>query len=282
MNDDIVIYDGVLTDKRSICLLDGSRGLYYGDGCFETFRSYKGKFLHIEQHIHRLCEAALYLELQYSLPDIGNLKESIKSLLKEKNLLSFDSVIRIQLWRKGNRGFSPDESKSAFMIEAHKLVESEEPYTLATVDTKVIPEVSLSRRFKLSNSLNYIKASQQAKVKGANAALMLTINNKISETELANIFWVKDNVIYTPSVACDILPGITRDVCIKTLVNQHELQEGVFDLHHIMEADAVWLTNSLKEIVAVKELDGHIFDSEHLFLKELKSKFQEYKHEHLL
>lgn len=282
MTDDIIIHNGVVAHKSDLSLPEFDRGLYYGDGCFETFRSYKGKHLCVNRHINRLAEAIEYLGIDFVLPNASTIQQILHKLLHLKHLNNVDAFVRIQVYRSGGRGFTPDSVKAGYIIEAGSLKESKASYSLLTSTIRSIPEAALSRKYKLSNNLNYIKAASEASNHGKDGALMLTIDGKVSETELANIFWYKEGIIYTPSEHCDILPGITRGICIDLAKESVEVREGEFEPEELANAEAVWLTNSLKEIIPVSSIDEQNFDTLHAVLLELQKQFEAYRDQHLI
>ena len=132
---------------------------------------------------------------------------------------------------------------------------------------------------KLSNSINYIKAAQEAKKKGGDDALMLTIDKNISETTISNIFWIKGNQVFTPSLNCDLLPGVTRSILIELISQDSELElvEGEFKLEEVYSAEAVFCTNSVMEMKSVSSVDDHSFEIGHLNFEKLKDDFKIYK-----
>ena len=71
---------------------------------------------------------------------------------------------------------------------------------------------------------------------------------QITEGTISNLFFIKNEVIYTPSLDLNILSGITRKIIIKLAkINGIEVQEGHFYKKDIEEAEAIFFTNSLKQ-----------------------------------
>ncbi len=261
-----------------------SRGLMYGDGCFETFRSYQGRFLKLEEHLKRLNEGLDFLSLR--LPEglkPKKIRPQLKKLLSANNLMNDDAVVRLQVWRKGGRGYRPVTYEANYSIIATPLAKQNTACRLAAINTKRIPSKALPSRYKLSNGLNYIIAAKQAIKKNADDALMETIDGTVSETTIANIFWLKNETVYTPSVDCDILPGITRSIVLKLLKesSQIKVKEGAYPLSAVKNADAVWLCNSLKEVQSVSSIDGVKFNTEAPLIHTLKEIFQSFRNEQL-
>lgn len=277
-----VIYNGKLLPKDEVLVSPNNRGMMYGDGCFDTLRSYKGKFLCLEDHFERTKAAAEYIGIEVVF-DFEGFKSKILELLKANNLLDQDAVVRVQCWREGERGYFTDSSQGNWLTTCNPFFISEASLKLASVSTTVIPHKALERRFKLSNGLNYIVAARQAKEKGADDAIMLTIDGNISETTIANIFWIKDHSIYTPSIECDLFPGITRNILIEGLKEVYgiELIEGEFTFDAINEAEAAFTTNSLKEITPVHSIDGVKFDTNHDLIDRAQAYFDNFRQRNL-
>ncbi len=270
--------NGTLIPQEEASLPATSRAVSYGDGCFETLVSYKSKFLHFEDHFSRLQSGLNYLEMNLDLTK-DQMKSEVQKLLENNELENEDSVVRIQCYREGSSGYFDISDRSGFIISNRSIPERPESIKLKTVSIPSIPSIALERKVKLSNSINYIKAAQEAKKKGGDDALMLTIDSKISETTISNIFWIKGNQVFTPSVNCDLLPGVTRSILIKLIDQDTELRliEGAFGPEDIYSAEAVFCTNSVMEMKSVSSVDDHLYKTEHSVFEKLKDDFKVYK-----
>lgn len=280
-----IIFDGKIVAADIPVVPALSRGLMYGDGVFETLRIYNSQTLFLSEHLERLLRGldVLGIPTPGGL-EINNLRGLIFKLLEQQQLIQEDAIVRLQVWRDGGRGYLPNEdSQSHFSITASACPDSFKHPTLMTVDLQRIPSQSMPADVKFTNGINYILASREAAEKGGDDALMTTINGSVSETTIANIFWIKDQAVFTPSLDCDILPGITRDILIQ-LINDHkdwELWEGQFSLEDLFHADTVWICNSVRELLPVKKVDSYSFNVEHELLKNLKARFHQFKEANL-
>lgn len=277
-----LILNGDIMKESEAMISPHNRGMMYGDGCFETLRTYSGNFLGWDTHFERLKAGLEYLEIK---PDLSSneFKQHIMKLIDVNGLSGEDVMIRIQCWRKGERGYKTDSSQMEWMIQTSGITPDITPMKLTLAETCCIPSEALDRKYKLSNGLNYIKAAQEANAALCDDALMLTVHNKISETTSANIFWVKEDEVYTPDVDCDILPGVTRGI-VKEVIRSLgiELREGKFNFSEIREAEAVFVTNSLVEIKEILSLDDIIFEIEHPLVMKIKVGFERYKVQELM
>lgn len=272
-----LIFDGDLTPANQAVVPAVSRGLMYGDGLFETLRTYKGKTLLLEDHLTRLYSGMQMLRMDIS-PElkIGPLKKQLWKLLEKQQLLNTDAIIRLQVWREGGRGYHPQNDNTIhYSITASACPDDFSLPILATVKSRRIPSQSMPSTAKFTNGINYILAAQQASEKGADDALMQTIDGFISETTIANIFWIKGETIFTPDKECDLIPGITRKIVLDMIQegNGWNYQEGKYSLDHVFNADSVWVCNSVREILAVKKIDSRKFNTTHPAIKKLQNRY---------
>ena len=284
-SDRFVTVDGVIMESNEPAVSVNSRGLMYGDGCFETFCVYTGRSFKLKEHIKRLRSGLDFLQIEYPQElEIEKVWPKIYELLNRNNLHQTKAIVRLQVWRQGGRGYSTESVASHYSIMCSKLNKPDtNSYRLATVDVKRIPSISLPSQYKFANGLNYITAANQAKHKEADDALMTTVDGWISETTIANIFWLKEDVVFTPSEACDILPGITRRIILGLLKNQLNIavKEGTFGMDEIKKAELVFICNSVKEIVPIAGIDETQFDTRHPLLEKMQSCFKAYRNRQL-
>ncbi|MFM7842238.1 MAG: aminotransferase class IV, partial [Nitrospira sp.] len=117
---------------------------------------------------------------------------------------------------------------------------------------------ALSPQIKSLNFLNNILAKQEATKADAFDGVMLNAEGHLTECTTSNIFFVQGKRLCTPSVACGILDGITRDV-ILTLAREQALltEEQHYLPEALRQADEVFLTNTTFELMPVREVNGH-------------------------
>lgn len=279
-----IVVDGLFKDSDEPAVPASSRGLMYGEGCFETFRTYRGQTFYLDDHIKRLQDGLTFLGLfQPDELEGKPLKRLLYRLLDKNNLLHRDAIVRLQVWGEGGRGYGRNNSgETHFSLLASECPDKFDPPKLVTVDTRRIPSESLSSDFKFTNGINYIVAAREAEQEGGDDALMQTIDGWVSETTIANIFWLKEGTVFTPSRSCDILPGITRKIVIYLSERMGmTVEEGLYPLEEIKDAEAVWVCNSVREVLSVKAINRKTYSRDHSFLKELETAYREYRNKHL-
>lgn len=278
--------NGSIVDGKDAMIQMESDGLFYGAGCFETFTSYNGTFLHLNRHIQRLNDGVSYLSgfsEDWFTEEL--IRPKINALLEANRLTKARSKIRIQVSIVDRLGYSQpgvNKPETVSLITVHPAEKKIGSFRLTTVDTTVVPASSRPVHLKLSNMLHYRQAAIEAKNAGADDALMLTCKGAVAETSIANIFWEKEGVFYTPSVSCDILPGVTRSIVVEIIRREMgSIREGVFPPEDLMSASSVWISNSLKELCPVSGIDDAEYIIKSPVGKKLLQLFETYKNNNL-
>jgi len=280
-NNNCIVFDGEIIADDQPVVPAVSRGLMYGDGIFETFRTYSGQTFLLDEHLRRLSEGLELLGIRNEdISSFSSIRSIVAKLLNKNGLSTSDAILRLQVWRDGARGYKPDEdAETHFSMTASTCPDQFAHPSLATVSRRRIPTESLPSTAKFTNGINYILAAREASHKGADDALMQTIDGWVSETTIANVFWAHGSTIFTPSVNCDLIPGITRNVLVK-LIKEHgsyDLEIGQFELDHLLGADVVWICNSVREVLPVQQVDSHSFVKKSELLTALQQVFSSYR-----
>jgi branched-chain amino acid aminotransferase len=225
------------------------RGFLFGDGIFETLRIYHGRPLFLDRHIERLRQSCELLELCLPTPEPH--WESLLQELADRNHLPH-TLIRITISR-GVGGLGPDPSGCSaptivlFSRPLPQLPKDQRKHgvSVTIVNTRRQPSCALPTQVKSLNYLNNILAKQEARRAKTFDGLMLNTDGYITECTTSNIFFVKDQRLYTPSLQCGILPGITREIVMELAKEERiEVQEGMYRPEDLWDADEVFLTNT--------------------------------------
>ena len=282
-----VAINGNIKSENEASIPAVSDGLFYGAGCFDTLKSYRNRFLHLNRHIERLNRGIAYLTGRDSdFFDERLLRSELTELLVANALDDGEARVRIQVSLAGRDGYSQHDTHPPnlnTMITARDMtVQSFDPVYLTSVATTVVPSDSRPSHLKLSNMLHYRQAAIEASGKGGDDALMCTTNGYVAETSIANIFWKKGKTVYTPSIACDILPGITRSIIIHLVETLGlTIEEGHYLPNELKEADSAWICNSIRELVWIRTIDEHDYSQDSDFKHELRKQFELYKAKHI-
>lgn len=244
------------TDNAKISIFD--RGFMYGDGIFETMRSYARVVFKIDEHLDRLFRGlkTIGIKSPYTKP---YLKEIIYEVLKMNGLKS--AYVRLSVTRgEGRFGL---EFKDIFnpnvVLVVKEFGEYHERMYQCGISAKIVPirqnERSPLSGIKSLNFLNNILARLEAKDSGYDDAILMNTEGYVAESVTANIFLVSGNRLITPSLNSGILCGITRDIVIKIAKNLRlAVREKSVTRRELFNADEVFLTNSLIEVLPVTKV----------------------------
>ena len=115
---------------------------------------------------------------------------------------------------------------------------------------------------KHNNFLPYLMGSLAAKNEKCNDAIILNTDNNISDTTIANIFIIKDQIIYTPKLSDGGVAGIMRHFILNELQkNNYKIIEKSIDETSILNADEVFLSNSIYNIRWVAGVGNKSYDN---------------------
>ncbi len=239
-------------------------GFLYGDGVYETIRSYGSRIFMRDQHLARLRRSAEAIGLSIPIPE----KEWPALLYEamERNDVGNDRVdayIRITISRgEGDIGLDPALCPRPTVV---MMTNALRPYpvqmyqdgvSLIIARTRRNLPAALSPQIKATNFLNNILAKREAIAAGAFDAVLLNWQDKLTECTVSNLFFVHNGRLRTPALDCGILDGITRDLVL--LLAREEgvaVEEGHYTALDLSEASECFLTNTSMEIMPVTSLN---------------------------
>jgi len=259
-NDDILIYvDGKIVPKSEAVVSVYDSGFMLGDGIWEGLRLYNGKWAFLNEHIERLFEASLAIDL-----DIGKSREEVIQALEDTrnaNNISSDAHARLMVTRGvKKRPFQhPSLSQSGptfVIIIEHSKPKLPRPINLATVPHMRGLPMTQDPKLNSHSKLNCIIACIAAEKAGADEALMLDINGFVNTTNACNFFIVRKGVVWT-STGDYCMNGITRqkviDICKSNSIEVHERNFSLVDTYG---ADEAFLTGTFGAQTPVGMIDG--------------------------
>ncbi|MFZ9180260.1 MAG: aminotransferase class IV [Rickettsiales bacterium] len=219
------------------------RGFLYGDGLFETIKFSDLKLHHFSTHLKRLKLGLKTLKIDF---DCFELENKCLELIK-KNLIT-NGIIRISISRGvGSSGYLPISNSPTLIIQTKALPEI--PKKIALIISEYQPA---NFKFKSSNSINYILAKIFAQENNYYDAILLKEKKYIAETSSANIFWIKNNIFYTPSEDCGMVLGVIREKILKQ--KQFKVKCGRYLINSLAKADEAFICNSVIGVQAVDKI----------------------------
>jgi branched-chain amino acid aminotransferase len=254
-----VFLNGKVVKESDACISVYDHGFLYGDGIYETMRSYEGVVFMLDRHIDRLSRSASLIKL--ALPGREFLRNAVYETIQSNGLSS--AYIRITVSRgRGPIGLDPGLCREpTIVVIAEKFREYPAAYyqkgtELILAKTRRNLVEALNPGIKSLNFLNNILAKTEAVERGAYEAVMLNKDGCVAEGTVSNVFFVSHGRLCTPSPEVGILEGITREVVISAAkADGIDVIEGVFLPEDIFLAEEVFLTNTTGEIVPVSRLE---------------------------
>jgi branched-chain amino acid aminotransferase len=229
----------------------------YGDGLFETMKVTRGRILLIDLHFDRLFRGVSLLK--FPLPGFFTNKFIEKEILDlcQKNNCKDSGRVRLSV-SAGNGGLYDDDEKFQYVIEGWPLGD-----TISNLNEKgfVIDVFPGARKacdsfsnLKSASHLPYVMAARFAKENRLNDCLLLNMYNRICDSTIANIFWVKDKKIFTPPISEGCIAGVMRKYLIERLsAKSYNLYEKICEIHDLENADEIFLTNAIQGIRWVEQ-----------------------------
>jgi branched-chain amino acid aminotransferase len=259
-NEDILIWvNGALKRKREATVSVYDSGFMLGDGVWEGIRLYDGRWAFLDDHIERLFEAALAIDLA-----IARTPAEVKQALLDTqvaNGMHTDAHARLMVTRGvKHRPFQhPALSRSGptmVIIMEHSKPKIPRPIRLATVPHIRGLPMSQDPKLNSHSKLNCILACIAAEKAGADEALMLDVHGFVNTTNACNFFIVRKGEVWT-STGDYCMPGITRAKVIALCrANGIPVFEKNFSLVETYSADEAFLTGTFGAQTPVGMIDG--------------------------
>ncbi len=239
-------------------------GFLYGDGVYETIRSYGPRIFMRDQHLARLRRSAEAIGIEIPIPPKdwpGLLHEAM-----ERNAVGneqADAYLRITVTRgEGEIGLDPSLCRHPTVVIVAKALAAYPPHLyrdgarLIIAQTRRNLPAALSPHIKSLNFLNNILAKQEAIRAGAFDSVMLNWQDHLTECTTSNLFFVRSGRLCTPAVECGILDGITRELVL-LLAREHGIptEEGRYSVSALLEAEECFLTNTSMELMPVTQVN---------------------------
>lgn len=235
-------------------------GLLLGAGLFETLRAYDRFIFRLGDHLDRLEASAEVLEIPIE-ETREELERAVGRVLRENALQ--DARLRMTI----TRGPLPGEdatgtSRPTCLVTAGRMT----PYPdelYANGMTVTVSDVRANHtdptvRHKTTGYMTNLLILRDAHSKGAHEAIRLNGPGRLAEGAISNVFLVADGSLVTPPVEEGCLPGIARKVVLELAEAEGiAAEQRPIEGPELLEADEVFLTNTIMEIMPVGRIERH-------------------------
>jgi len=249
-------YNGRICEEGQAFLPTADHSYRYGDGLFETMKLVKGDIQFMDLHFERLYSGLKILK--FNAPALftkQRIEEQVKELCKKNNC---EDLARIRLSvSRGSGGLYDCDNKFSYLIECWTLVQKgfNENGLIIDVFPDARKSIDVFSNLKSANYLPYVMAAIWAKENKLNDALILNQHERICDSTIANIFWVKDNKIFTPPLNEGCVAGVMRKKILALATHNQNflMSESILTEDILLQADEVFLTNAITDIRWVKK-----------------------------
>ncbi len=262
-----VFVNGTITRAQDAVVPVFDHGFLYGEGVYETLRTYCGVPFLFGPHMDRLRRSAGLLRLDVPYTDdqmAAHIRDTTRGYTDLFGDVA-DIYIRILLTRGvGALTYSPDACPSPTLVIIVKPFPAPPEHTfthgirVSLVSIRRNHPDALNPAIKSNNLLNNALAMQEALRHGADEALMMNQSGAIVECSQSNVFIVKDGRLNTAPLTSGLLPGITRDWVIALARDVGvETDEVDYTPADVNGADEAFITGTTREITPVVAVDTH-------------------------
>lgn len=262
---DWVNNNGVLS--QGINISQQNRAWAYGDGFFETMLFENGKCVLFKGHYGRLIDSAQFFGLEGIDKLIDTLPDEIFMVLNANDLTTRSARVKIQVYREDGGTYLPSGNKASFLITAAAWDDNSGGSHTTTLKIGIAESVTLFSkqrwtRFKSMSGMAYVLAAREQQRRGLDELVLLNENAVVTEGVSSNIWWVRNEVVNTPSLSSGCVAGVFRAHLLEKLEKEGvRVEEVLTGPDILMNADEIFYTNALRGIVGVEELKGNYFKS---------------------
>lgn len=260
-----IMVDGQISDSNLIEIDPLSQGFQYGFGVFETMRILDGEPEYFLEHMTRLENSlnTFSLTIEYSRDDIHTMIRNL-FVANDKKF----TVVKISV----NKGKSKDYLIISMRENTYETLNYEKGFKICLGESRK-NNFSKLVYHKTSNYMENLYERQNALKKGFDEVIFINTLGFLAEGSVSNIFWIRNNVLYTPEIQMGILNGIYRQNVInkakKHGILVHECQCGIEELK---TADAVFLTNSIMGIMPVSDFENTCYSRDNETMNLLRNR----------
>jgi branched-subunit amino acid aminotransferase/4-amino-4-deoxychorismate lyase len=235
-----------------------SSAMLYGRGVFTTVAIYDSNPFLWSKHWQRLTTHAARLDIDHT----GCTEKGVGDAMKK--LIAFNQVRdgRARVIMLARSGRDTWRTKASSGKKTDLLIMTGDPPKAPPngLSLAVSPfrtnTVSPLTGVKSLNYLSNVLAWEEAQSRDFDEAVVLNERGEIASATTANLFWVRDGTVHTPTLSTGAMAGVTRE-CVIDLASKHfiPLLEGVYEIGDLTDADEIFLTSASLGVAPVTTFD---------------------------
>jgi len=259
----MINFNGKITDLSD--QLINNRAFLYGDAVFETLIIFNDKILFWEDHYFRLMSSMRIIRLD--IPDKYTPEFFKENIIKIHNNISQtgSSRIRINIYRVSGGKYKPEKNTPSFIISCESINYNTYKLNEGRYEVDLYKDYYLDNQLissiKSNNKIINVVASIYASENGFDNCILLNKDKLVSEFINSNLFIIKDEKIYTPTLKSGCLNGVLRKNLFKILSSSSfELCEQDLSTFDITQSDEIFGTNIAQGIFSVTKFRKKDYD----------------------
>jgi branched-subunit amino acid aminotransferase/4-amino-4-deoxychorismate lyase len=239
-----------VVDPAQPAVFADDEGFLRGRAAFETTRVYGGVPFRLDEHLERFAKSAARL----NLPPLD--RDLFRRLTSDALAAAGEPECFVRLYMTPGR---EGEGEPVALVLVQALppdLEDMRASGIRLVSMPLSQEPSLLGGVKSTSYALNMLAVDEAKRRGADDALFVGPQGTVLEGSTTNIWWRLGDVLYTPALELGILEGVTRGALIELASGLgHAVEVGVYPLAAVTEADEVFTSSAVREVMPVVEVD---------------------------
>lgn len=248
-----MLINGAPGDKIDI----HDRGLTYGDGVFRTLRVRSGQPQHWPRHYRKLQHDCTALNLPCPAAEL------LEAELRQLAAQQAEGVAKIIITRgRGERGYAPPVAAiPTRILSISSFPDSPETYRIHGIRLRVC-DLRLSHQPRLAgvkhlNRLESVLAAAESSDPDVQEGLLLDLEGRVVEGIRSNLFMLRDGILQTPDLSSCGVAGVQRERVMEWAA-RHAVAcvQGLYTLADVLEAEEVFLVNSVIGLWPVRQLQG--------------------------
>ncbi len=267
----MVNVNGRISDGKDAVISVFDHGFLFGEGIYETLRTYRGQPFLFDRHMRRLRRSAALIDLALPLSD-AQIAARFDETMRAANMgprpgsgreAVPEAYIRLLVTRgSGDLTYDPVATpEPSFVVIVKPQIDLAPAVYETGVKVALVQVVrnhpdTVNPLIKSNNLMNSALAMQEAVRRGAFEGLMRNYRGELAELSTANIFIVKNGAALTPPLDSGLLPGITREFLFEVGADAGiPVKEQVLKDPDLFGADEAFLTSTTREIVPIVKVD---------------------------
>jgi branched-chain amino acid aminotransferase len=256
--------NGVITSGGQAVVSVFDHGFLYGDGVYETLRTYNRRPFLLDRHLARLRASAARLVLAVP-PTDRDLNARMRDTMAAVNP-DGEVTLRMVVTRGvGDLSYDPAVCPTPTIVIIAKPHQDVSDRTLREGVRLIVASVvrnhplTVDPSIKSNNLLNNVLAMQEAVRQGADEAILLNHRGELAECSQSNLFAVRDGVVLTPPLDAGLLEGVTRNFLFEIGVELGvPMREAVLRQADLDGVDELFITSTTREVVPVVRVDDRV------------------------